>query len=100
MLGRRVAPQSKPHSNLKRLDLEASTACDGWNFTLLYGETQADIGFLDRLHGILGRVKPAENRIAFGGARYDLNASKFNRTNLGIGYTDDCLILGVDFGGL
>ncbi len=55
MLGRRVAPQSKPHSNLKRLDLEASTACDGWNFTLLYGEAQADIGFLDHLHGILTR---------------------------------------------
>jgi LPS-assembly protein len=91
----------KSNFDLKRLELETTAAFDRWNFTVLYGDyaAQPDIGFLDRRQGILGtaRVKLLSNWVAFGGARYDLNASKFSGTNIGLGYIDDCLILAVNY---
>jgi LPS-assembly protein len=87
--------------DVKRLELETTAAFDRWSVTLLYGDyaAQPDIGFLDRRQGILGtaRVKLASNWVAFGGARYDLNAEKLNGTNFGIGYIDDCLILALNY---
>jgi len=86
---------------VKRLELETTAAFDRWNFTLMYGDyaAQPDIGFLERRQGVLGtaRVKLAENWAVFGGARYDINAGKFNATNLGLGYIDDCLILALNY---
>jgi LPS-assembly protein len=35
--------------------------------------------------------------VLFGGARYDINADKFNQTNVGLGYIDDCLILALNY---
>lgn len=86
---------------LKRLELEANTAFDRWNFSLLYGDyaAQPDIGFLDRRQGVLGvaSVKLDANWVLMGGARYDLVNSKFDQTRLGLGYIDDCLILAVNY---
>jgi LPS-assembly protein len=86
---------------VKRLELETSAAVDRWNFSLMYGDyaEQPEIGFLDRRQGVYGtaRVKLATNWALFGGARYDINAGKFNATNLGLGYIDDCLILALNY---
>ena len=30
-------------------------------------------------------------------ARYDLDASKFDQTQFGVGYVDDCFILGLNY---
>jgi LPS-assembly protein len=91
----------KSSFDVKRLELETTAAFERWTVSLLYGDyaAQPDIGFLDRRQGILGtaRVKLASNWVAFGGARYDLNASKFSGTNMGLGYIDDCLILAVNY---
>ena len=86
---------------LKRLELEANTAFDRWNLSVLYGDyaAQPDIGFFDRRQGILGTasVKLDANWVLMGGARYDLVAKKFDQTRVGLGYIDDCLILAVNY---
>jgi LPS-assembly protein len=86
---------------MKRLELEGSMAFDRWNFSLLYGDyaAQPDIGFLDRRQGVLGsaQIKLTSDWVLFGGARYDINAGKFNQTNVGLGYIDDCLILALNY---
>ena len=52
--------------------------------------------FLDRRQGILGtaQIKLDANWVLLGSARYDINAGKFDQTRVGVGYVDDCLILG------
>jgi len=87
--------------DMKRLELETSLAFDRWNFSVLYGDyaAQPDIGFLDRRQGVLGsaQIKLTSDWVLFGGARYDINAGKFNQTNVGLGYIDDCLILALNY---
>jgi len=86
---------------MKRLEIEGAMNFDRWNFSLLYGDyaAQPDIGFLDRRQGVLGsaQVKLTSDWVLFGGARYDINAGKFNQTNVGLGYIDDCLILALNY---
>src|SRR5690348_14380527 len=86
---------------VKRLEVESAVSFDRWNFSLLYGDyaPQPEIGFLNRRQGVLGtaKIKLSENWALFGGARYDLNESKFNATNIGLGYIDDCLILALNY---
>jgi len=57
------------------------------------------LGILDRQQGILGtgQVKLDANWVLLGGARYDINAGKFDQTRVGVGYVDDCLILGLNY---
>jgi LPS-assembly protein len=86
---------------VKRFELETTATFDRWQGTLLYGDyaAQPELGFLDRRQGIygFGTYKLDANWVLLGGARYDLNAEKFDQTRLGIGYTDDCLILAVNY---
>jgi LPS-assembly protein len=35
--------------------------------------------------------------VLLGGARYDINAGKFDQTRIGLGYIDDCLILALNY---
>ena len=60
---------------------------------------EADIGYLYRRRGILGTAlyKLDANWVLLGGARYDLTQDKFNQTRIGIGYIDDCFILGLNY---
>ena len=44
-----------------------------------------------------GQVKLDANWVLVGSARYDLNAGKFDQTRVGVGYVDDCLILGLNY---
>jgi LPS-assembly protein len=68
---------------------------------LLYGEyaAQPEIGFLNRRQGILGsgQYKIDSNWVLSGSALYDINAEKLTQTRIGIGYIDDCLILGLNY---
>lgn len=86
---------------VKRFELETAATFDRWQGTLLYGDyaAQPELGFLDRRQGIygLGSYKVDANWVLLGGARYDINAGKFDQTRLGIGYVDDCLILAVNY---
>jgi len=85
----------------ERFELEGQARFDRWSGSLLYGDyaAQPELGFLDRRQGILGSttVKLDANWVLQAGARYDINAGKFDQTLLGLGYIDDCLILAVNY---
>ena len=87
--------------NPQRIELEARANFDRWSGSLLYGDyaAQPALGILDRQQGILGtgQVKLDANWVLIGGARYDINAGKFDQTRVGVGYVDDCLILGLNY---
>ena len=87
--------------NPQRIELEARANFDRWSGSLLYGDyaAQPALGILDRQQGILGtgQVKLDANWVVLGGARYDINAGKFDQTRVGVGYVDDCLILGLNY---
>jgi LPS-assembly protein len=86
---------------MRRMELETSANFDRWTALLLYGDyaAQPEIGFLNRRQGILGsaQYKIDANWVILGSALYDLNAKKFAQTRVGIGYIDDCLILGLNY---
>ncbi len=87
--------------NVKRTELEARTTFDRWSGSVLYGDyaAQPELGILDRQQGILGtgQVKLDANWVLIGAARYDINAGKFDQTRVGVGYVDDCVILGLNY---
>lgn len=86
---------------VRRFELESRARFARWDVGVLYGDyaAQPELGFLERRQGILGtgQVKLTDNWVALGGARYDINAGKFDQTRLGLGYIDDCLILAVNY---
>ena len=86
---------------VKRTELETSANFDRWSVSLLYGDyaAQPEIGFLNRRQGLLGSgsVKLDANWVLRGAALYDLNSNKFAQNSLGIGYVNDCLILGLNY---
>jgi LPS-assembly protein len=86
---------------VRRFELESRARFARWDFGVLYGDyaAQPELGLLERRQGILGtgQVKLTANWVALGGARYDINAGKFDQTRLGLGYIDDCLILAVNY---
>jgi LPS-assembly protein len=86
---------------LKRTELEASANFNRWSTSLLYGDyaAQPELGFLDRRQGILGTAsyKLNANWVLHGSALYDLRANNFSQNMIGIGYIDDCLILGLNY---
>lgn len=85
----------------QRLELEARANFDRWSGSLLYGDYAAQplLGIIDRQQGILGtgQVKLDANWVLLGGARYDIMVGKFDQTRVGLGYVDDCLILGLNY---
>ena len=86
---------------VQRTELEGRANFDRWSGALLYGNygAQPALGILDRQQGILGtgQVKLDANWVLLGSARYDINAGKFDQTRVGVGYVDDCLILGLNY---
>jgi len=86
---------------VQRMELETVTTFSRWNLSLMYGEyaAQPDIGYTYQRQGILGTAlyKLDTNWVLSGGARYDLTKDKFNQTRIGVGYIDDCLILGLNY---
>ena len=86
---------------LHRLEIEARANFDRWSLSFLYGnyDAQPQLGFLDRRQGFLTTtsVKVSQNWVVSGGARYDIEAGKFDQTRIGLGYIDDCFILGLNY---
>lgn len=92
---------SEDDFSIRRMELESSANFDRWSALVLYGDyaAQPEIGFLTRRQGILGsgQYKIDTNWVLLGSALYDINAKKFSQTRVGIGYIDDCLILGLNY---
>jgi LPS-assembly protein len=87
--------------SLRRFEVEGRANYDRWSVSALYGNYDAQplLGFLTRREGILGglSVKLTQNWVVQTAARYDLDAEKFDQTRIGVGYVDDCLILGLNY---
>jgi LPS-assembly protein len=84
----------------ERLEFETRANFDRWTFQFMYGDyaPQPEIGFLDRREELLAgaSVKLTQNWVLLGSLRYDLVAHQFDQTRVGIGYTDDCLLLSLN----
>jgi len=85
----------------QRLEFETRANFDRWTLQLMYGDyaAQPEIGFLTRREEILtgAAFKVTQNWVLFGSLRYDLAVNQFEQTRVGVGYTDDCLLLSVNY---
>ncbi|MBM3529790.1 MAG: LPS-assembly protein LptD [Alphaproteobacteria bacterium] len=86
---------------LKRFEVEGQAHFDRWSVGVLYGQyaAQPQLGYLQPREGILGSasVKLDRNWLATAAVRYDIDASKFDQTQFGLGYIDDCLIVALNY---
>ena len=87
--------------SVERFEAEARANFDRFSLSLLYGDyaAQPEIGFLTRREGVLGtaNVKLATNWVLTGAARWDLVLNQLNQYAVGVGYVDDCFVLGVNY---
>ena len=95
-VGQDVAPFTP-----ERLEFETRANFDRWTVQLMYGDyaPQPEIGFLFRREELLtgAAVKVTQNWVVLGSLRYDLAVNQFDQTRFGIGYTDDCLLVALNF---
>lgn len=86
---------------LQRLEVEGRMSVDRWNVSLMYGNyaEQPELGFLERREGVLGSgsVKLDANWVVNGAARYDIQHNKVSQTRVGLGYMDDCFLIGLNY---
>ena len=87
--------------DLQRFEAEGRASVDRWNVSLLYGNyaPQPELGFLQRREGLLstGSVKLDTNWAFTGAARYDIAHNNLSQTQAGLGYIDDCFLLGLNY---
>ena len=87
--------------SVERFEAEGRANYDRFSVSLLYGDyaPQPEIGYLTRREGILGtaNIKLASNWVLTGAARWDLILNQLNQYAIGVGYVDDCFILGVNY---
>jgi LPS-assembly protein len=85
----------------ERLEFETRANFDRWTVQLAYGDyaAQPEIGFLTRREEIIAgaSVKVTQNWVLLGSIRYDLAINQFEQTRFGIGYTDDCLLVSLNY---
>ena len=85
----------------QRLEFEARASFDRWTLQMMYGDyaPQPLVGFLNRREEVLtgASVKLTQNWVLLGSVRYDLAVNRWDQTRLGIGYTDDCLLLSLNY---
>jgi LPS-assembly protein len=85
----------------ERLEFETRANFDRWTLQLMYGDyaAQPEIGFLTRREEFLigAAVKVTQNWVVLGSVRYDLAVDQFETTRFGIGYTDDCLLVSLNY---
>ena len=85
----------------ERLEFETRANFDRWTFSLMYGDyaPEPEIGFVNRREEVLAgaSVKITQNWVVLGSLRYDLAVNQFEQTRFGIGYTDDCLLLSLNY---
>jgi LPS-assembly protein len=86
---------------VERFEAEGKANFDRFSLSLLYGDyaPQPDIGYLTRREGVLGtaNIKLASNWVLTGAARWDLILNELNQYAVGVGYVDDCFIIGVNY---
>jgi LPS-assembly protein len=86
---------------MRRFEVEANANFDRWSVGVLYGryDAQPQLGYLTAREGILGNaaIKLNRNWLATAAVRYDIDAGKFDQTQFGLGYIDDCLILALNY---
>jgi LPS-assembly protein len=92
---------SESDFTLQRTEIETTANFGRWSTTVMYGDyaAQPDIGFLTRRQGVLStaRFKLTSNWVLNGALQYDLEDHKVVQTQAGIGYIDDCLIVGLNY---
>jgi LPS-assembly protein len=85
----------------QRLEFEARANFDRWTVQMMYGDYAAQplVGFLNRREELLAgaSVKLTQNWVVLGSVRYDLAVNQFDQTRFGIGYTDDCLLVSLNY---
>jgi len=85
----------------ERLEFETRANFDRWTLQLMYGDyaPQSEIGFLTRREELLAgaSVKLTQNWVLLGSLRYDLAVHEFDQTRFGVGYTDDCFLLSLNY---
>ena len=86
---------------VRRFEAEGRATFDRWTFLAMYGnyDAQPELGFLTRREGVLAltQFKLHQNWVVWGLTRYDIDSHKFDMSQFGIGYMDDCLILGMSY---
>jgi LPS-assembly protein len=86
---------------MRRFEVEGRANFDRWTVGVIYGfyDAQPLIGFLQQREGILANtsIKLNANWVVSGALRYDLDAGKFDQSQIGLGYIDDCFIVGVNW---
>lgn len=86
---------------LQRLEVEGRASFDRWNVSMMYGNyaAQPELGFLDRREGVLGSgsLKLDANWVVNGAIRYDMQNNKISQTRAGLGYMDDCFLIGLNY---
>ena len=92
---------SETDFTLQRTELETTANFGRWTTTLMYGDYAAQplLGFLDRREGVLAsaRFKVTPNWVLMGAARYDIFNHQISQYQAGVGYIDDCIILGLNY---
>jgi LPS-assembly protein len=86
--------------SVERFEAEGRANFDRFSVSLLYGDyaPQPEIGYLRR-EGVLGtaNIKLASNWVLTGAARWDLILNQINQYAVGVGYVDDCFVIGVNY---
>jgi LPS-assembly protein len=86
---------------LRRFEAETQVKVERWMLLVLYGHyaAQPALGFMDVRDGVMTQAsyRIATNWQLSVAARYDLHAKKVVSTLFGVGYVDDCIILGVNY---
>jgi LPS-assembly protein len=92
---------SEQDFSVQRFELEAQGNFDRWRVSMLYGDyaAQPALGFLTRRDGVLMSTsyKINPNWVVSTALRYDIQAGKFDQTQVGIGYIDDCYMLSLNY---
>jgi LPS-assembly protein len=87
--------------SVERFEAEGRANYDRFSISLLYGDyaPQPELGYLTRREGVLatGNFKIASNWVLTGAARWDLILNELNQYAIGVGYVDDCFVLGVNY---
>jgi LPS-assembly protein len=87
--------------SIERFEAEGRANFDRFSVSLLYGDyaPQPELGYLTRREGVLGtaNIKLASNWVLTGAARWDLILNELNQYAVGVGYVDDCFVLGVNY---
>lgn len=83
------------------VELESRFNKAGFSGSVIYGryEDQPRLGFADVREGVLADAKLQVTDTVYlaGGIRYNIDEDRFDETQIGIGYLDECFALGITY---